>query len=394
MAERILVTILERDEYAWISLSDGASTQYGSAAALGAAAAGREVVALIPGTDTLLTCARVPSNAETVIDKAVPYAIEERLADEPEALVFAHAPACDPMTRDIAVASAAVVDGIVEAIEKAGVTVLYAVPELILLPDDEPGWSILLRDEVALVRTGKRAGFAIEATALDALLQIEPDDVPPAVCIYATRAASLRLDMLSGVCVRHVEVADRLAPLAAAAAREDGVNFLRGRRRSGNAKRLRSIVATAAVVLIALVAYGGIGLLELRQIGSRVAAHRQEQLQTFSRAFPDVKRVVNIRVQADQKLAHLRNARREGFDFLDAIYWAGLHATTDDGGVEFHSVSYRDGALNVQVRGHSASAIESYRNMLAADDLSAELIAAESGRAHVMGRLRIAKQRP
>ena len=235
MAERILVTTLEQNEYAWISPSAGARTQYGSAAALGAAAAGRAVVALIPGCDTLLTCAQVPSNAETVIEKAVPFAIEDRLADEPETLLFAHAPAGDPMTRDIAVASAAVVDSIVHAIEKAGLTVAYAVPEIILLPDDDPDWSILLWDGIALVRTGKRAGFAIETVALDALLQIEPHKLPPAVCIYATRAESLKLDMPSEVRVRHVDVADRLAPLAAAGAHEDGVDFLRGRRCSGNA---------------------------------------------------------------------------------------------------------------------------------------------------------------
>lgn len=306
----------------------------------------------------------------------------------------AHAPAGDPMTRDIAVASAAVVDSIVHAIEKAGVTVAYAVPEIILLPDDDPDWSILLWDGIALVRTGKRAGFAIETVALDALLQIEPHKLPPAVCIYATRAESLKLDMPSEVRVRHVDVADRLAPLAAAGAHEDGVDFLRGRRCSGNAKRLRSVVAIAVLVLIALVVYAGIGLLELRHIESRLVAHRHEQLQTFSRAFPDVKRVVNIRVQADQEFARMRDARRDGLDFLDAIYLAGLHAPTDEDGVEFHRVSYRDGVLNIQVRGPSASAIESYRNVLIAEHLSAELIAAESERDHIMGRLRITKRHP
>ena len=166
MAERVLVAVMEGDRFAWIRLSDHAAAEYGPVAELAAATAGREVVALVPATVTLLTRAHVPSNSDAVIEKAVPYAVEDRLADELGAVAIVHSPTGDRLTRDVAVVSHAVIDGIVEAIEKAGVTVTSAVPEITLLPNCGADWSILLRDGVAIVRTGQRTGFLLNTSPL------------------------------------------------------------------------------------------------------------------------------------------------------------------------------------------------------------------------------------
>ena len=147
-------------------------------------------------------------------------------------------------------------------------------------------------------------------------------------------------------------------------------------------------------VLIMLVALWGLGIFELRQVESRIQAERAEQMRTFREAFPDVHRVVNVRVQAEQKLASLRGARGVGLEFLDAIYMTGLHASTEGDDIEFRSFSYGEGVFNVHVQSRSANAIEAYRNRLVTVNLSAELISAENTREHVMGRLRVAQRKP
>ena len=394
MAERVLVKILAGEMYAWIRLADGAGMETGPATALAEAITAHEVIAVIPAIDTLLTRAEVPSNAKAVITKAVPFAIEDQLADEPEALVFAHAAAGEPLMRDIAVASAAVVNGIVEAIEGAGGNVVAAVPETTLLPFTDSAWSILLRDDVAVVRTGERSGFAIESVALDALLQIEPETLPDNVCIYATPANSVALNMLSKAQLRYVNVTDALTPLVAAPRCGNALDFLRDRWPAGHAKWLRFLIAGMPFMLIMLVAFWGLGIFELRQVETRIQAERAEQMRTFRGAFPDVHRVVNVRVQAEQKLASLRGSRGAGLEFLDAIYMAGLHASTEGDDIEFRSFSYGEGVFNVQVRSRSANAIEAYRNRLVTENLSAELISAENTSEHVIGRLRVAQRKP
>lgn len=114
MTDRILVRFLDGDEYAWVRLGSDERAERGPASAFAASAADREVIAIVPGTDTLLTSAEVPSTSNAVIDKALPFAVEERLVNEPEDVAFAYAAADDPLTQDVAAASAATINGIIE----------------------------------------------------------------------------------------------------------------------------------------------------------------------------------------------------------------------------------------------------------------------------------------
>src|SRR5688572_13130693 len=52
-------------------------------------AAGRRVCALVPGTDVLVTEADVPVKSGAKLHQVVPYALEEQLAEDIEALHFA-----------------------------------------------------------------------------------------------------------------------------------------------------------------------------------------------------------------------------------------------------------------------------------------------------------------
>src|ERR1700756_3796260 len=77
----------------WLIASAGgaplAATQRGTLADAAAAAGGRRVCALVPGSDVLLAKPELPPGSSARLNKLVPYALEEQLADNIDELHFA-----------------------------------------------------------------------------------------------------------------------------------------------------------------------------------------------------------------------------------------------------------------------------------------------------------------
>ena len=155
----------------------------GSLADAAAEAAGLKVVVLAPGIDCLLASVKIPGRNRQKLMRAVPYALEEQVADEVENLHFALGPALDDGAWSVAALQRQYMDALLTAATDAGLDVQQVIPEQLAIPFSEGAVSVVVEGEVALVRTGRQAGYAIDKDNLGSLLAASrgEEEEPPAL---------------------------------------------------------------------------------------------------------------------------------------------------------------------------------------------------------------------
>lgn len=393
MGERVLAQVLGEDEIAWRRASAREVTS-GTRAAFEAAVLDCEVVAVLPGTAALLLQATLPPGRESTIAKALPFAVEDRLAEDPADLVFAQVRQGGGRERAVAVMHRDALDRSLEALRTAGATVVAAIPEPLLLPATEAGWTVLFRDTVAVVRTGGTSGFAVELDALADVLACADVTPPRAVTLYAPAGAAPLPDFGPGTVLECIAVGHPMEAFTDGPDVRAAPSFVAREARYTALRSARFAAAVAVVLFLASAAYTGVQWRAAGERAAELAALRAAQERHYREAFPGAGRIVDVVLQARQRLEARQRRTRDGLGFLDAVYLAGLHTRTGDRAIEFNSVSFRDGVLNVQVNSRSAGEVEAYRNALLAENLTAELLSAQSSEHGVVGRLRIARAGP
>ncbi|MEM9058166.1 MAG: type II secretion system protein GspL, partial [Pseudomonadota bacterium] len=140
MAENLVVRLDDAapERASWIVVDNaGAVAGSGGAGTLEDAAASaehRRVVAIVPAADVLLTRASVPVKNTAKMLQAVPFALEDQLADDVDSLHFAVGKRGDDGQVPVAVARRQQVEHWLEALDEAGLHPAAMVPDTALIP--------------------------------------------------------------------------------------------------------------------------------------------------------------------------------------------------------------------------------------------------------------------
>jgi general secretion pathway protein L len=135
-------------------------------------AGGRAIIAepdgpatiLVPSESVLLLRVALPLASRAKRIEALPFAIEDRIADPIEAVHIALGAEIAPQTYLVAVVRHTQMAAWVEAAELGGLGHAAMVPDALALPAPEPGeWVSESRDSRVLVRSGDGTGFALPA---------------------------------------------------------------------------------------------------------------------------------------------------------------------------------------------------------------------------------------
>lgn len=123
---------------------------------------------LVPGESVLLLAVDLPLPSRARRLAALPFAIEDRIADPIEAVHIAIGAEIAPQRYLVAVVRHAVMQGWVEAAELAGLSHAAMVPDALALPLPEAGeWCAEAADARVLVRSGDGSGFAMPASLIE-----------------------------------------------------------------------------------------------------------------------------------------------------------------------------------------------------------------------------------
>lgn len=278
---------------------------------------GRRAVVLLPNSDVVLTSVNIPSKNKKQLHQAVPYALEDTLAEDIEDLHFAIHQETPQTDSHVAVINRERLDQVISLLRKKGITPHFILPQLLTQFIPKKAWSIIQQDmdlngnHPVTIRLNAFNGFSCDKNLLGLFLteqleknvpeaitsNIETNELPEAL-------QSLPFTKTDPALVQYqsIESALPLNLLTSFASQKNESNF--------NWKAWRP-----PLLLASLVAATWLGIVawqnnELKQQKKQLA---QSIETTFKSAFPD-SRVVDAPQQMSSKLAQLKKGVVETVD--------------------------------------------------------------------------------
>jgi len=358
-------------------------------------ASGQRIVVLVSGSDCLLTRVSIPGGSRQKLLRAVPYALEEQLSEEVENLHFAVGSTQVDDAWPVAVINKQFMDELTEGFSEAGLDVQQVIPEVLALPYSGDETSVLVENDVALVRTDSTTGFAVDSDNLGILLAARMTDDESALSPLRlfVREDSLRADMTELVGETRVEpfAGDPLNVFAQGLDARS-INLLQGDySRSGDwVALLRPWRATAALLVAGiLISNAVMGIDYFRLSRESEQLHAQIE-QTFKEALPETRRIVNPRIQMQQQLDKLQRQQGTGGGFLSLLGQSGTVLKGMDG-VEVSAATFRAGRLDVELTINNLQLLDQLKQaLMETGRLSVEIQSATTGQdQRVQSRLRI-----
>lgn len=399
MSETLLIRFAERgrDGVEFVRLDAAhrplAPVRQGSLAEAAVEATARRVVVLVPAADVLLTRANVPTPNRQRARKAVPFALEEQLAEDVDTLHFALGARDADGQWPVAVTARAQMDAWLAQLHDAAILPDRFYPEQVLLPLAPGSASLLLEDARVLLRDQPWSAQSTDPATLPALLEL----------LMARNETGIALDVwhcggelpvwMEPVSAKVEPCTDgALTVLARGLAQEGLPDLLQGAysRKEQYGRLWRPWRAAAALLLIGVLVSAVQHGLHYRSLKAEAAELGAQIEQVYTKTFPGG-RVVNPRVQMEQQLNQLRRQQGGGdSDFLGLIArLGGVVAATP--GIELVGANFREGRLDLELSAADIQTLDKLKQALSeTGGLSVDIQSATTGSdRRVQGRLRV-----
>jgi general secretion pathway protein L len=378
-----------------------------------AAAAGRHVCVLVPGTDVLLTEPDLPAKAGTKLAQMVPYALEEQLAEDIDDLHFAigrrgaadssgrHA--SDSARTPVAVVARALMDDWLGAVQAAAITPESMYADTDLLPAN-PGQAVAWLDgDIIVVRPAGGSPVTMPADALmEALELARPADEfvaesPGRGLILYTGAAEWQQYGPSVEAVREkfdgikVQVlTDGPLPLLAQQLQAGtAIDLLQGSYAPQTSHPIGWRAWRVAAILLACF----IGLHVAGKATELLVAKKREHTldtaidQAFRAAMPGEFNTTDARRRMQQRLVLVRG----GGEFSGLLPALGALVAARNGapGTVVQALSFREGAVDLKLAAPNAESLDRISRSLRDSGWQADLTAGNVAGAAYEGRIQM-----
>jgi general secretion pathway protein L len=367
----------------------------GAVADARAAAAGRRVVALVPGVDVLCTQAELPASSPARMRQIVPFSLEDSLADDIDGLLFAVGARLGPAAAAVAVVSKARLDGWLAELAGAGIVPQAVYSETEGVPDVSATVMLLLEGARCYARRPGHPPFVLDGVPLRQvvdLLRVGAGEEIRHAIAYADPDTSARCqnelaELADGFESAEAKVAvDGLFPhFAATLAQRAGTNLLQGAYAPKSnwlelARPWRSAASLFIAALALAIVLQGAQYWSLRradtELGGRLASICQQIVGTNRASACDAE---------VQKLKRASGANAETFlTTLEAI------AAVRDPAMRIDALTYRNRITSLQVIAGDVGSIDQFaRNLEQTHRFTPKIESANQNNSAVEGRLQI-----
>jgi general secretion pathway protein L len=357
-----------------------------------------DVVLLVPTEHCLSIRCTVPGRTTGQIRRALPYVVEEYLADDIEAMHVAVGSVRRNAPVDVLLIERTMLQGWLASLASAGVVPGHALPEAALLPSTAGTVTLLFDGDRVMVRTPEQM-VATELDTVKFVLESLATSSSEAglriVCVNGQIPAVTRAEVAQSTehPIEWVDTESDVTPLGYLAAAFPGdagtINLLQGalappRTGGTNWVRWRSVAALLGVWLLVLVAS--------ETVSGLWATHKANLLATqvealYREYFPNDQRVQD---PYKQMVAHLggRTEVRTSFLSLLGNLAAGLAANP---GAQLRSISYNDGRaeLGAEVAVGGFDALEALKAAWGREGVAVDITSAEQQDQQVHARIRL-----
>jgi general secretion pathway protein L len=388
-----------QEETEWLSIDEAGSAitarQSGPLSLAAVLARTAKVVALAPATQILLAEPELPPGSGVKLARAVPFALEEQLTEDIDALCFAIGHRHSSGRTPVAVVSRSALQGWLSELAAAGIEPDAIYADISLMPDN-PGQTILwLENSRLAVRRPGALPFAVELTPVAEALVVAgvfPDPLAePAeggaeaqplesAVLYVTREdwalvhdefqslagkfASLKVQILTDGplpwLARHLTASDSVSLLQG--------EFARTPDYGARWHRWRTAALLAGGLLVAHVAAAA---LKIHQANHETKALDGQIAQIFSQTMPS-ETLQDPRRQMQSRLDMIRRSAAGPEYFLRTLEaLSGAVSATPKTSID--ALSYREQSLDMKVSAPSLAALSTLSQLVAKQGLLAEI---------------------
>ncbi|GCF90163.1 type II secretion system protein GspL [Shewanella sp. SW36] len=278
-------------------------------------AGNRPVDVLVPAAAMTLTSVHLPEKGQRQALKALPFMLEEALADDVDAMHFTVGPRDGDALSVVAVAHEQMQTWL-SCLTEAGLKVKRIVPDCLALPLQECQWAAMNFGNELLLRTGLASGQSLPLPWLPiALEQLKPAQGEVSVASYTEM-------QLEGVELKPQSLELPMLVLARGILHAP-VNLLSGvyTPKREYSKQLVMWKSAAIVIAIACVLALVNKGLTIHQVNGQVADLKAQSESIYQQVIPGNSRIVNLRSQMESQLRALQGqgSGAEFFAMLDGL---------------------------------------------------------------------------
>jgi general secretion pathway protein L len=413
MAESLIIQMRDGVAPQWMVCNDdghvAVNAMSGELAQALPLAVGRRVAVIVPGTEVLTTEAEAPAKNAAKLAQVIPYALEERVADEIEDLHFAIGERNPESGRvPVVVVARARIDAWLATLRAAGFNPQAIYSEASLLPA-MPGQLIALLDGDALtLRLAEGPPLVLPALSItdgfemalagqaSPVAGLEP--APPGLLLYSGHdeweAHQNEVDALrerfTGVKVQLLP-SGPLSVLAPAAAAGEAVNLLQGAlavtsplQQGWKSWRVAAVLAASLLCL-----HLGSRYFELTRLKKSEAALDVSIQDAFRIAMPGQQNSTNARRRVEARLTEVHGGGGGGA-LLPALS-ALANARGAAPGATIEGLTFRNGILDLRISAPDAAALDAISQQLRAASWQADIQGGSSNGDTYRGRMQVRK---
>lgn len=410
MAEIFVIRLADGAQVSWLPIdTTGArsgSVEHGPLSVAAEKVGDRKVVILAPANRVLLTSVNLPIRNAAKLRQALPFALEEQVAEDLDRLHFSSGRRTGSGAVPVAIVRREDLEGWLAQLSEVGIEPAALYAEHGSMPKSPTASVWMLEHDTCLARQPGEPPITIEGDSVDDFLvfadprqdQGESERASHLTVYlgaderrqYEADLESLRESLVS---LDLKLLPDGTLPhLAAGAVSDPGVNLLQGpyAPSTGMEKLWRPWRAAAALLLALVVITIGRQAIELSRLKSVDAELDAAIEQVFKGAMPDVQRIVNPRRQMETRLAAIRAARGGSeAPFLQSLE-ALSQAIGAAPGSRVDSLSFRAGIMEVKLTAPSVDSLDSIqRSVEASGSLDAAILSANPRGDAVEGRIQL-----
>lgn len=369
----------------------------------------RQFVVLLAGEDALLTSVALPRQRQ--IRRALPFLIEEDVAQDPEDIHVILGPILEDGSNAVAIVGRDLMAFWVDALAREDIYPDVMLPETLLLPlDDGSAGSLVFEDERCLLRTGLFSGLMLERQTLFESLRIcfpgeEESRKALLVWVQEETPDPQKLVKKLGKAVQPIQIREQSfsGPHLELLGMEfqlqypvvQGLNLLQAsfaptKRRSAMRALLARVAGIALLFFLAQMVFDTGKAMHLRK---QAEAWNQASTQTYRELFPQDRRIVNLRAQMENHLNLLRETGASD-DFVALLGSAGSHSR----GIpaqqfELQRVTFNEQnqSLILDLHVSSLQILNRYKQALTEDGMSVDIASAATEDNVVRARLRVSR---
>ncbi|MCU7881152.1 MAG: type II secretion system protein GspL [Candidatus Thiodiazotropha sp. (ex Lucinoma aequizonata)] len=369
-------------------------------------AKGRRTLVLIPATEVLITNIRLPIRNRQHLIQAIPFSLENELTEDIDQLHFAASKIDSENLTPVLVIAKQKLEHWLEKLESVEIDPIGIYPDLLCLPISKDSWSLYQDSQMLHARTNTNSGFSVDAingtATLNLALQQTTEQTPKQINFYRLVDSPKLVDFAQfnrdyDISTLDINSRSQLtALLASHLVEKQQVNLLQGdyQRVDKLAIQWKRWLPAAVLAPILIVLSILLAVQEYRHFDRQSIELNSQIRQAFQQAFPNVKKIVDPKVQMEQQLKVLQGAQSDSFAQFASLFVPAASVVKNSPNTTLDSISFRDGQLNLQLTIKELQALDILKKTIEKKRLTVRIRSANASGNQVTSHLQISRAKP